>query len=105
MGISEIAVGLMVSMSFLMGYAVYYFSKEEIDRFRTKLINVTAPGAAMFIGLFIMPVLQAHNELILVLLAFGIIFGLFTANLKQNVRNSIISVISFFAVYLYFIFM
>ena len=99
MGLFEIAAGVIVSFSFLIGYAVYYLSKEEIDAFRTKMIDLTAPGVAMFIGLFIMPVLQTHKELILVLLAVGIIFGLFTADIKQNFRNTVISLISFFAVY------
>ncbi|MBS3064032.1 MAG: hypothetical protein J4445_01110 [DPANN group archaeon] len=104
MGFPEIVVGLMVSASFLIGQLIYQLALEEVDKFRNKIINLTAPGAAMFLGLFVMPVLQMQQELVLILLGIGMVSGLLTADLKQNIRNSAISFISFCGVYVYFVY-
>src|SRR3989338_4665695 len=95
MGFPEIVVGLMVSASFLIGQFIYQLALEEVDKFRNKIINLTAPGAAMFLGLFVMPVLQMQQELVLILLGIGMVSGLLTADLKQNIRNSAISFLDF----------
>ncbi len=102
MGFPEISVGLMLSSSFLIGQFIYQLAPEEIDKYKHNIINLSAPGAAMFSGLFVMPLLQMQQELVLILLGIGMIFGLLTAEMKQNIRNSIISFIAFCAVYVYF---
>ena len=103
MALWEVIVGAIISASFLVGYLIYHFSKEEIEPFRSKLLTSISPGAAMFIGLFLLPLLRHYQELVLVLLAVGITLGILTADLKQSLRNSVISIISFLIFYLYYL--
>lgn len=104
MGYSEIVVGFMISLSFLIGQLIYQLAQEEITKYKHRLISTSAPGAAMFLGLFIMPVLKVQQELVLILLGIGMVFGILTGDLKQNIRNSAISFISFCAAYVYFVY-